>query len=467
MGQFLLVEVGRGLGVDVVGDAAVGHQGHRLREGEGRLFLLGEEVAGLAPDGDHVQPVLALAGLAGVVGVHVQAVRAVVEVGGADLDQFDEGGVQTLAGGGVEADQGAEDLRGGLAKFSRAARSRSGGRGSLCVVMGPSTYGPERPSVGCISMAESWVNYAERIGADLHLELVRPGQAAGRADPGAAGGRTQWAARPRHPAAAVPLARRRPRRRPQHGRRRLRRTRRGGLAHRPPGLGHPGRRAGRAARPAVSARRSVSTPRRRPHARVAHATTCGRAPRTRPPFPRTAWLASYRRALHQAPNEVFGPGDPAGRVELREALAEYLARARGVRTEPDRIVICSGFAHALRLLFGRRGGGGGVLRGPLAVEAYGLAFHRSSSTPPACGPYRSPWTNTGARVDRLGRERAVLLTPAHQFPTGGPAACRTPGRGRRLGTRAWRGGRSRTTTTGSSATTASPSAPSRASTPSG
>src|SRR4051812_49207380 len=55
-----------------------------------------------------------LAGLAGVVGVHVEAVRAAVEVGGADLDEFDEGGVEALAGGRVEADQGPEPLRGDL-----------------------------------------------------------------------------------------------------------------------------------------------------------------------------------------------------------------------------------------------------------------------------------------------------------------------------------------------------------------
>ncbi|ALV36370.1 PLP-dependent aminotransferase family protein [Streptomyces sp. CdTB01] len=132
-------------------------------------------------------------------------------------------------------------------------------------------------------------------------------------------------------------------------------------------------------------------------------------------FPRAAWLTSYRRALQQAPNEVFGPGDPAGRVELREALAEYLARARGVRTAADRIVVCSGFAHALRLLFG-----GGVLRGPLAVEAYGLPFHRDLLAAAGVRTVPLPLDEHGARVDRLGPERAVLLTPAHQFPTGGP-----------------------------------------------
>jgi GntR family transcriptional regulator/MocR family aminotransferase len=144
-------------------------------------------------------------------------------------------------------------------------------------------------------------------------------------------------------------------------------------------------------------------------------------------FPRTAWLASYRKALQQAPNEVFGPGDPAGRRELREALAEYLARARGVRAEPDRIVVCSGFAHALRLLFGQ--GAGGVLRGPLAVEAYGLGFHRELLSTAGVRTVPLPLDGQGARVDLLERGRAggagrgvraVLLTPAHQFPTGGP-----------------------------------------------
>ncbi|MFI9616178.1 PLP-dependent aminotransferase family protein [Streptomyces sp. NPDC052023] len=132
-------------------------------------------------------------------------------------------------------------------------------------------------------------------------------------------------------------------------------------------------------------------------------------------FPRAAWLASYRRALQQAPSEAFGPGDPAGRPELREALTEYLARARGVRTAPGRIVICSGFAHALRLLFG-----GGVLRGPLAMEAYGLGFHRELLTSAGVRTVPLPLDEDGARVDLLARERAVLLTAAHQFPTGGP-----------------------------------------------
>ncbi|CAM3347538.1 PLP-dependent aminotransferase family protein [Kibdelosporangium persicum] len=135
-------------------------------------------------------------------------------------------------------------------------------------------------------------------------------------------------------------------------------------------------------------------------------------------FPRAAWLAAARRALNAAPNEAFGPGDPRGRHELRRALAEYLTRARGVRTTPERIVVCSGFAHALRLLFGGR-----VLRGPLAVESYGLAFHRAILEEASVRTVPLPLDERGALTDELASlkgVRAALLTPAHQFPTGGP-----------------------------------------------
>ncbi|MDK1476201.1 PLP-dependent aminotransferase family protein [Streptomyces sp. 549] len=154
-------------------------------------------------------------------------------------------------------------------------------------------------------------------------------------------------------------------------------------------------------------------------------------------FPRGAWLASARRALTDAPHDAFGAGDPRGRPELRRALADYLARARGVRTDPDRIVVCSGFGHALRLLFGA-----GVLRGPLAVEAYGLSFHRSLLAAAAVRTVPLPLDEHGADVDGLasapggGGVRAVLLTPTHQFPTGGPLSP-----ARRAAVVAWAGAR--------------------------
>ncbi|WP_436788033.1 PLP-dependent aminotransferase family protein [Yinghuangia sp. YIM S10712] len=137
-------------------------------------------------------------------------------------------------------------------------------------------------------------------------------------------------------------------------------------------------------------------------------------------FPRTAWATAARRAISAAPNDAFGPGDPRGRPELRTALAGYLARVRGVRCTPDEIVVCAGVAHALRLLLS-----GGVPAGPVAVEAYGLPFHRGIFAAAGVRTIPLGLDGHGTATDELTTRRAagvrrVLLTPAHQFPTGGP-----------------------------------------------
>ncbi|MFG2119133.1 PLP-dependent aminotransferase family protein [Streptomyces sp. NPDC048710] len=134
-------------------------------------------------------------------------------------------------------------------------------------------------------------------------------------------------------------------------------------------------------------------------------------------FPRTEWLKAARRALATAPFDALGYGDPRGRPELRTALAGYLARARGVRTDPDTIVITAGFSHALRIL-------GALLRArgvrTVAVESYGLDVHwgllRGAGLATPALPYDELGTDTGALSD----EGAVLVTPAHQFPMGMP-----------------------------------------------
>ncbi|MFD4525343.1 PLP-dependent aminotransferase family protein [Streptomyces sp. NPDC058470] len=259
-------------------------------------------------------------------------------------------------------------------------------------------------------MAETWVNSAERIGADLHLQLDVAGSGGRRAaligalrEAVRSGRLTPGTRLPPYRSLAADL----------------------GVARNTVAEAY----AELIAEGWLTARQGSGT---RVAERAEPLGARARVPKKAPPrargarhdlrqgtpdassFPRTAWLASYRRALQQAPNEAFGPGDPAGRVELRHALAEYLARARGVRTEPGRIVICSGFAHALRLLFPA------VLRGPLAVESYGLGFHRELLAAASVRTVPLPLDEDGAQVGELGRERAVLLTPAHQFPTGGP-----------------------------------------------
>ena len=123
-------------------------------------------------------------------------------------------------------------------------------------------------------------------------------------------------------------------------------------------------------------------------------------------FPRNAWLAAARRALREAPFDALGYGDPRGRIELRRALAEYLARARGVAASPERIVVCTGLVQGLSLVRS-------ALDTTWAAEEYGHAAHRRGLE---AAPL--PVDHDGAVVSELGSVGAVLLTPAHQFPLG-------------------------------------------------
>ncbi|HEY6746476.1 MAG TPA: PLP-dependent aminotransferase family protein [Mycobacteriales bacterium] len=139
-------------------------------------------------------------------------------------------------------------------------------------------------------------------------------------------------------------------------------------------------------------------------------------------FPRTAWLAASRRALASAPAEALGYSDPRGRPELRRALADYLARARGVHADPGRIVVCGGFAQGLGLLCDVLRAGGAR---SLATEAWCQSGTRSIVADRGLELSTVPVDESGARLDpspEAGGADAVLLTPAHQFPLGGVLA---------------------------------------------
>ena len=132
-------------------------------------------------------------------------------------------------------------------------------------------------------------------------------------------------------------------------------------------------------------------------------------------FPRADWIASTRRALTNAPTEALRLGDPRGRPELREALAEYLARVRGVRTSPESIVVCAGARHGVELLSRTFAGDR-----PIAVEAYGLFIFRDLIANLGMSTVPIGVDDHGAVVGDLDHldVPAVLLTPAHHSPLG-------------------------------------------------
>jgi GntR family transcriptional regulator/MocR family aminotransferase len=119
--------------------------------------------------------------------------------------------------------------------------------------------------------------------------------------------------------------------------------------------------------------------------------------------------------LATCPDDLFAYGDHRGSIELRTALAAYLARARGVVTDPARIVVVAGYSSAIPLL---------------ADALTDLGVHRVAMEDPCLPPHARalaaagptvvpvPVDGDGLRVTDLADEGAVLCTPTHQYPMG-------------------------------------------------
>ena len=134
-------------------------------------------------------------------------------------------------------------------------------------------------------------------------------------------------------------------------------------------------------------------------------------------FPRTEWLRHYRAALNNVPNHDLGYPGPHGTLPLREALAGYVARVRGVATRPDHLLITSGITQAV-VLVARALRTRGV--DAIAVEDPCFGFHRQAITNAGLRVVPVPVDEDGIDVAKLLAHniRAVLVAPAHSYPTG-------------------------------------------------
>ncbi|HEY2671602.1 MAG TPA: PLP-dependent aminotransferase family protein [Rugosimonospora sp.] len=134
-------------------------------------------------------------------------------------------------------------------------------------------------------------------------------------------------------------------------------------------------------------------------------------------FPRQAWRRAYESALRAAADSDLDYGDPAGAPRLRAELAGYLVRVRAARVEPAGLLVTSGAAQALALL-------AAVLRARgatrIGVEDPGSPAIREHLVAAGLRPVPVPVDAHGLDVAALSRGRlgAVVVTPAHQFPTG-------------------------------------------------
>jgi GntR family transcriptional regulator/MocR family aminotransferase len=128
-------------------------------------------------------------------------------------------------------------------------------------------------------------------------------------------------------------------------------------------------------------------------------------------------------ALRELPDVAFSYGSRRGLRRLRTALSDYLGRARAVMADPERMFISAGSAHGMSVLWDTLRS-----RGAKRIAVENPAWPRIPETVVQAGlePVPVGVDETGLIVDQLEAVEAdaVVLSPAHQYPTGvvlGPA----------------------------------------------
>ncbi|TCC49108.1 PLP-dependent aminotransferase family protein [Kribbella capetownensis] len=136
-------------------------------------------------------------------------------------------------------------------------------------------------------------------------------------------------------------------------------------------------------------------------------------------FPRTDWAWAVQQACRDAPNAALGYGDHQGNEVLRSVLAGYLARVRGAAARPERLVVCAGFCQGLNLVLkalADKGVTKVAFEDPGYDETSTLAMAWAGLTDLVRVPVDSQGIDVAAL--RASGAQAVVLTPAHQWPTG-------------------------------------------------
>ncbi len=129
------------------------------------------------------------------------------------------------------------------------------------------------------------------------------------------------------------------------------------------------------------------------------------------------WLWALREAGRTAPTAVMGDEDDEGGLRLREVVSAYHRRVRAGTAEAEHAVIANGFRQGLVLALGALARSGIEQVG---LEDPGPRQHDELVRRAGMAPVAVPVDREGLDVDALRRSgaRAVVVTPAHQCPTG-------------------------------------------------
>ncbi len=130
------------------------------------------------------------------------------------------------------------------------------------------------------------------------------------------------------------------------------------------------------------------------------------------------WRTLTHRAVRILGANALGYSDPAGLIELRQSICDYLRAARAVRCEPDQIIVTAGTQQAIDIAIR-------VLLEPgddVWVEDPGYPLTYAQLELAKVKPHPIPVDGQGLLVSAgrraAPRARAAFVTPSHQFPTG-------------------------------------------------
>lgn len=136
-------------------------------------------------------------------------------------------------------------------------------------------------------------------------------------------------------------------------------------------------------------------------------------------FPFRSWRACLERVWRDAGWRQLGYAAHGGDPLLREALADHLTAVRGLAVTPGQIVVTSGTQAALDLcarLLADHGDTAwvenpGYLAARVAFGLAGLQVHDVTVDAQGLAPDEEDWGRH--------RPRLIMVTPSHQYPTGG------------------------------------------------
>ena len=130
-------------------------------------------------------------------------------------------------------------------------------------------------------------------------------------------------------------------------------------------------------------------------------------------FPFSVWARLQREVILDYGKDLLSPMDPRGALVLRQAIAKNLSDFRGLRVDPENILVGAGTDFLYNLLmqllgqdkvYGVEDPGYGKIR--MIYAAGGVR----------CRPI--PMDDQGLMIEAIGDAQVLHISPGHHFPTG-------------------------------------------------